>query len=222
MDNLRDLVANIEFLGRKHVDLRMRPNMVSGLDNQPTSKESNNGQTGNDIGWRWCPLFVGEWGEAQEYLGRHHAMSRMHHNYYASSDRVGGQSSLFGRTCPSKPKVLIDLSDSAYLLYACTALHYRPLHGLSQATTMTSSWHSSHTTDVECTLPISTRRIRHIVIHSNIWPYVVEETYDYGIVMIKDLKSDHNFKVNGQRLKHYIEHERLAEKEILLLKEIQE
>ncbi|CAA7395908.1 unnamed protein product [Spirodela intermedia] len=24
MDNLRDLVANIEFLGRKHVDLRMR------------------------------------------------------------------------------------------------------------------------------------------------------------------------------------------------------
>ncbi|CAA6669473.1 unnamed protein product [Spirodela intermedia] len=24
MDNLRDLVANVEFLGRKHVDLRMR------------------------------------------------------------------------------------------------------------------------------------------------------------------------------------------------------
>ncbi|CAA7409235.1 unnamed protein product [Spirodela intermedia] len=24
MDNLRDLVANAEFLGRKHVDLRMR------------------------------------------------------------------------------------------------------------------------------------------------------------------------------------------------------
>ncbi|CAA7392195.1 unnamed protein product [Spirodela intermedia] len=36
------------------------------------------------------------------------------------------------------------------------------------------------------------------------------------------LKSDHNFKVNGQWLKHYIEHERLVEKEILLLKEIQE
>ncbi|CAA6675760.1 unnamed protein product [Spirodela intermedia] len=44
-------------------------------------------------------------------------------------------------------------------------------------------------------------------------PYVVEETYDHGAVMIKDPKSDHNFKVNGQRLKHYIEHERLAEKE---------
>ncbi|CAA6674112.1 unnamed protein product [Spirodela intermedia] len=43
-------------------------------------------------------------------------------------------------------------------------------------------------------------------------PYVVEETYDHGAVMIKILK----------RLKHYIEHERLAEKEILLLKEIQE
>ncbi|CAA7395940.1 unnamed protein product [Spirodela intermedia] len=53
-------------------------------------------------------------------------------------------------------------------------------------------------------------------------PYVVEETFDHGAVMIKDPKSDHNFKVNGQRLKHYIEHERLAEKEILLLKEIQE
>ncbi|CAA6662397.1 unnamed protein product [Spirodela intermedia] len=26
MDNLRDLVANVEFLGRKHVDLRMRHN----------------------------------------------------------------------------------------------------------------------------------------------------------------------------------------------------
>ncbi|CAA7404377.1 unnamed protein product [Spirodela intermedia] len=67
---------------------------------------------------------------AQEYLGRHHAMSRTHHNYYASiprreSDR---QSSLFGRTCPWKPEVLIDLSDSAYPLYAYTALHYRPLH----------------------------------------------------------------------------------------------
>ncbi|CAA7402152.1 unnamed protein product [Spirodela intermedia] len=85
MDNLRDLVVNAEFLGRKH---------------------------------------------AQEYLGRHHAMSRTHHNYYASiprreSDR---QSSLFGRTCPWKPEVLIDLSDSAYPLYAYTALHYRPLH----------------------------------------------------------------------------------------------
>ncbi|CAA6656525.1 unnamed protein product [Spirodela intermedia] len=44
------------------------------------------------------------------------------------SDRVGGQSSLFGRTCPWKPEVLIDLSDSAYPLYAYTALHYRPLH----------------------------------------------------------------------------------------------
>ncbi|CAA6672851.1 unnamed protein product [Spirodela intermedia] len=53
-------------------------------------------------------------------------------------------------------------------------------------------------------------------------PYVVEETYDHGAVMVKDPKSDHNFKVNGQRLKHYIEHERLTEKEILLLKEIQE
>ncbi|CAA6674846.1 unnamed protein product [Spirodela intermedia] len=30
---------------------------------------------------------------------------------------------------PSKPEVLIDLSDSAYPLYAYTALHYRPLHG---------------------------------------------------------------------------------------------
>ncbi|CAA6659748.1 unnamed protein product [Spirodela intermedia] len=25
-------------------------------------------------------------------------------------------------------------------------------------------------------------------------PYVVEETYDHGAIMIKDLKSDHNFK----------------------------
>ncbi|CAA7407037.1 unnamed protein product [Spirodela intermedia] len=41
-------------------------------------------------------------------------------------------------------------------------------------------------------------------------------TYDHGAIMIKDLKSDHNFKVNGQRLKHYIEHECLVEKEILL------
>ncbi|CAA6674720.1 unnamed protein product [Spirodela intermedia] len=148
MDNLRDLVANAEFLGK--------PNMVSGLDSRPTSKESNDGQTGSDIGWRWCPLFVGEWGEAQEYLDIHHAMSRAHHNHYASS-------SLLGRTCPSKPEVLIDLSDSAYPLYAYTALHYRPLHGLSQATTMTSSWCSPHTTNVECTLPISTRRTtRHI------------------------------------------------------------
>ncbi|CAA7403211.1 unnamed protein product [Spirodela intermedia] len=61
--------------------------MVSGLDSRPTSKESNNGQIGSDIGWRWCPLFVGKWGEtrsAQEYLGRHHVMSKTHHNYYAS------------------------------------------------------------------------------------------------------------------------------------------
>ncbi|CAA6674788.1 unnamed protein product [Spirodela intermedia] len=50
---------------------------------------------------------------AQEYLGRHHAMSRTHHNYY---------------DMPWKPEVLIDLSDSAYPLYAYTALHYRPLH----------------------------------------------------------------------------------------------
>ncbi|CAA7400192.1 unnamed protein product [Spirodela intermedia] len=134
MDNLRDLVVNAEFLGRKHVDLRMRPNMASGLDSRPTSKESNDGQTGSDIGWRWCLLFAGEWGEAQEYLDRHHAMSKTHHNYYASiprreSDR---QSSLFGRTCPWKPEVLIDLSDSAYPLYAYTALHYRPLHDTHQ------------------------------------------------------------------------------------------
>ncbi|CAA6675542.1 unnamed protein product [Spirodela intermedia] len=100
--------------------------MASGLDSRPTSKESNDGQTGSDIGWRWCLLFVGEWGEArsvpgcilfafsnfynmqtntvaeamairdglllssleaQEYLGRHHAMSRTHHNYYASIPR---------------------------------------------------------------------------------------------------------------------------------------
>ncbi|CAA6674610.1 unnamed protein product [Spirodela intermedia] len=95
--------------------------MVSELDSHPTLKESNNGQTASDIGWRWCLLFVGEWGkvyilfvfsnfyniqtntlakamtiqdglflsslEAQEYLGRHHAMSRMHHNHYASVPR---------------------------------------------------------------------------------------------------------------------------------------
>ncbi|CAA7409237.1 unnamed protein product [Spirodela intermedia] len=61
--------------------------MVSGPDSRPTSKESNDGQTGSDIGWRWCPLFVGEWGEAQEYLGKHHAMSRTHHNHYASVPR---------------------------------------------------------------------------------------------------------------------------------------
>ncbi|CAA6669474.1 unnamed protein product [Spirodela intermedia] len=60
--------------------------------------------------------------EAQEYLGKHHAMSRTHHNHYASS-------SLFGRTCPLQPEVLIDLSDSVYPLYAYTALHYWPLHG---------------------------------------------------------------------------------------------
>ncbi|CAA6675626.1 unnamed protein product [Spirodela intermedia] len=47
---------------------------------------------------------------------RHHAMSRTHHNHYAL-------------TCPLQPEVLIDLSDSAYPLYAYTALHYRPLHG---------------------------------------------------------------------------------------------
>ncbi|CAA6674993.1 unnamed protein product [Spirodela intermedia] len=128
MDNLRDLVVNAEFLGRKHVDLRMRPNMASGLDSRPTSKESNDGQTGSDIGWRWCLLFVGEWGEAQEYLGRHHAMSRTHHNYYASIPRRESDIFSFGRTCPWKPEVLIDLSDSAYPLYAYTALHYRPLH----------------------------------------------------------------------------------------------
>ncbi|CAA7401134.1 unnamed protein product [Spirodela intermedia] len=153
MDNLRDLIANAKFLGRKHVNLRMRPNMASGLDSQPTSKELNDGQTGRDIGWRWCPSFVGEWGEAQEYLDRHHAMSRAHHNHYAS-------------TCPSKPEVLIDLSDSAYPLYAYTALHYQPLHGLSYATTTTSSWHSSHITDVERTLAINTRQTTtHIAIH---------------------------------------------------------
>ncbi|CAA6674469.1 unnamed protein product [Spirodela intermedia] len=68
--------------------------MASGLDSQPTSKELNDGQTGRDIGWRWCPSFVGEWGEAllssleaQEYLDRHHAMSRAHHNHYASVPR---------------------------------------------------------------------------------------------------------------------------------------
>ncbi|CAA6659260.1 unnamed protein product [Spirodela intermedia] len=99
MDNLRDLVAN--------------PNMASGLDSRPTSKESNDGQTVRDIGWRWCLLFVGEWGEA--ILGRHHAMSRAHQN-------------ITHQTCPSKPEVLIDLSDSAYPLYAYTALHYQPLH----------------------------------------------------------------------------------------------
>ncbi|CAA7407052.1 unnamed protein product [Spirodela intermedia] len=33
---------------------------------------------------------------------------------------------------------------------------------------------------------------------TNEGPYVVEETYDHGTVMIKDPKSDHNFKVNGQ------------------------
>ncbi|CAA6674095.1 unnamed protein product [Spirodela intermedia] len=82
MDNLRDLVANAEFLGRKH---------------------------------------------AQEYLGRHHAMSRTHHNHYASS-------SLFGRTCPSKLEVLIDLSDSAYPLYVYTALHYRPSTAVTSIT----------------------------------------------------------------------------------------
>ncbi|CAA6662423.1 unnamed protein product [Spirodela intermedia] len=92
--------------------------MVSGLDSRLTSKESNDGQIGSDIGWRWCLLFVGEWGEAcilfafsnfyniqtntmveamairdglflssleaQEYMGRHHAMSRTYHNHYAS------------------------------------------------------------------------------------------------------------------------------------------
>ncbi|CAA7405719.1 unnamed protein product [Spirodela intermedia] len=81
--------------------------MARGLDSRPTSKESNDGKTGIDIGWRRCPSFVGEWGkairtntvaeamairdglllyslEAQQYLDRHHEMSRAHHSHHAS------------------------------------------------------------------------------------------------------------------------------------------
>ncbi|CAA7401131.1 unnamed protein product [Spirodela intermedia] len=127
MDNLRDLVANVEFLGRKHVDLRMRPNMASGLDSRPTSKESSDGQTVRDIGWRWCLLLVGEWGSdqclVQEYLGRHHAMSRAHHKHYASIPRRES-----GDRRPCYAWSAHRLGDSAYPLYAYTALHYQPLH----------------------------------------------------------------------------------------------
>ncbi|CAA6668814.1 unnamed protein product [Spirodela intermedia] len=60
--------------------------MARGLDSRPTSKESNDGKTGIDIGWRRCPSFVGEWGKAlNKYLDRHHEMSRAHHSHHAFS-----------------------------------------------------------------------------------------------------------------------------------------
>ena len=40
-------------------------------------------------------------------------------------------------------------------------------------------------------------------------PYIVVEIFDCGVVLLCDPKTGHQFKVNGQRLKPYLENEAL-------------
>ena len=37
-------------------------------------------------------------------------------------------------------------------------------------------------------------------------PFVVKNVYSYGAIEIENLKNDVTFKINGQRLKPYLEH----------------
>jgi len=53
-------------------------------------------------------------------------------------------------------------------------------------------------------------------------PYIVEEVYDNGAVSIMDPKTEYTFKVNGQRLKPYLEREQLNDIEILGLIEVED
>ena len=37
------------------------------------------------------------------------------------------------------------------------------------------------------------------------WPFVVKSIFPHGTVEINDIKNENNFKVNGQRLKRFLE-----------------
>ena len=37
------------------------------------------------------------------------------------------------------------------------------------------------------------------------WPFVVKSVFPYGVVEISDIKNGNDFKVNGQRLKPFLE-----------------
>ncbi|KAL4377819.1 hypothetical protein GQ457_02G021810 [Hibiscus cannabinus] len=51
-------------------------------------------------------------------------------------------------------------------------------------------------------------------------PYEVVQPYDHGVVQFKNIETIDIFKVNGQRLKDYLEGDQSNTKNIVLLKEV--